>query len=275
MVRSNTVAIPDVDRLPPAAHASAKLSFRVADALGRRITDGDLANGDRLPTERDLAQHFNVSRPTMREALLALEVQGLVTLKRSAGIIVTHKPRHEIWTEDSDAAVLAVFEARRLFEGEIAAQAAAMATEDSGAKLMEALPALESACAGDPERALRRFHAALAGLAGNSATVACVERLWAPPMRAPRVLEILEQTVSLGRGEWAGLHRTIAIGVLKRDVAASRAAMNAFGNLAMEHLLQALERLALEKARHRAAEQRHQMSRWVRFRSGGNNHGFG
>lgn len=58
------------------------LSRQIADQIRQAIIDGSLAADDRLPTEDELAARFNVSRPTIREALKRLAAQNLVRSKR-------------------------------------------------------------------------------------------------------------------------------------------------------------------------------------------------
>ncbi len=60
---------------------SPRLYLLIADKLAQNIAKGELNPGDRLPAERDLAQHYDVSRQTVREALIALEVSGLVEIQ--------------------------------------------------------------------------------------------------------------------------------------------------------------------------------------------------
>ncbi|MFT4251819.1 MAG: GntR family transcriptional regulator, partial [Caulobacter sp.] len=58
--------------------AEGRLYERVARDLAGQIAEGRYAVGQRLPSERDLAQTYSVSRPTVREAIIALELDGLV-----------------------------------------------------------------------------------------------------------------------------------------------------------------------------------------------------
>ncbi len=55
-----------------------KLYQRVVNAIADSIADGRYTIGTRLPGERELAEEFGVSRPTIREAMIALEIRGLV-----------------------------------------------------------------------------------------------------------------------------------------------------------------------------------------------------
>ena len=69
-----------------------KLYQRVADAITTAIAQGQYAVGSRLPAERDLAEEFSVSRPTIREAMIALEIRGLVGARKGSGIYVMATP---------------------------------------------------------------------------------------------------------------------------------------------------------------------------------------
>lgn len=61
---------------------------QIADQLKRLIENNEFPPGSRLPSERDLAQQLQVSRASVREALIALEVIGLVDVKVGNGVIV-------------------------------------------------------------------------------------------------------------------------------------------------------------------------------------------
>ena len=65
-----------------------RLYRQIADQIGELIRSGEFEVGDRLPPERDLAVQLGVSRPSVREALIALEVQGLVEVRMGSGIYV-------------------------------------------------------------------------------------------------------------------------------------------------------------------------------------------
>ena len=63
-----------------------RLYLQVAEQLSSFISDGALKPGERLPSERDLASRFGVSRPTVREAMIALEIAGLVEIRSGSGV---------------------------------------------------------------------------------------------------------------------------------------------------------------------------------------------
>ena len=65
-----------------------RLYRQIADQLRQLIQTGEFAVGSKLPAERDLATKMGVSRPSVREALIALEVEGLVEVRMGSGIYV-------------------------------------------------------------------------------------------------------------------------------------------------------------------------------------------
>jgi GntR family transcriptional repressor for pyruvate dehydrogenase complex len=73
---------------PSAPAPRGKASDEIIDGIMRDIVDGVLRRGDRLPNERELAQHFGVSQPTVREAVRVLDAMGLVDVRHGSGVYV-------------------------------------------------------------------------------------------------------------------------------------------------------------------------------------------
>jgi GntR family transcriptional repressor for pyruvate dehydrogenase complex len=69
-----------------------KASSEIIESLRRGIAGGELQRGERLPPEGDLAAHFSVSQPTVREALRVLEAMGLIEVRHGSGAYVTGDP---------------------------------------------------------------------------------------------------------------------------------------------------------------------------------------
>ena len=80
--------------MPLEAVEARRLYRQIADQLRGLIERGEYAVGAKLPTERDLAEQLKVSRPTVREALIALEVEGLVRIRVGSGIYVSEPAAH-------------------------------------------------------------------------------------------------------------------------------------------------------------------------------------
>src|SRR6185312_10296733 len=99
--------------MPFQAVATQRLYEQVAGQVTELVARGEFKPGDRLPPERDLAKMLAVSRPTEREAMIALEIAGLVEVRGGAGTFVTDKARlvNGTSTNGTDISV------HRLFEG--------------------------------------------------------------------------------------------------------------------------------------------------------------
>lgn len=139
------------------------------------VTAGDLAPGDKLPPERELAERFQVSRATMREALAALSVLGVVRARQGGGIYVSELEAADLLSPLTffltlrGGEVAFLYAARRLVEGEIARLAAPRIGADD-LRALAALIARQRSLRHDPAAcrdAGAVFHRRLAGIAGN------------------------------------------------------------------------------------------------------------
>ena len=107
---------------------SRRLYEQVADQIGALIRAGEFAPGQRLPAERDLAKSLRVSRPVVREAMIALEIGGLIEVRVGAGAFVRDQPLAPAAPINTGHSPSDILSARMLIEGETAALAAARAT---------------------------------------------------------------------------------------------------------------------------------------------------
>jgi DNA-binding FadR family transcriptional regulator len=144
-------------------------SAAIAARLRQAILNSKYADGERLPAERDLAQHFEASRGTVREALRRLEESGLVTRRIGSGTFVIHRPaldRNDIAEMTSP---IELIEVRLAVEPQMARLAVVNATQRDLERMDEALGRVES-CGGDREhfsRADEQFHLMLAECTRN------------------------------------------------------------------------------------------------------------
>ena len=255
-----------------------KLYQQVARAVAEQIRAGVHTLGRRLPSERELAEQFGVSRPTVREAMIALEIQGLVESRQGSGIYVTEAgPRLE-GGADLDIGPFELTEARRTVEGETCALAALSITDDEVAALETLLADMaaelaapsSAACAPHPverrepdqhERADRRFHLLIASATRNSALVSVVERLWDLRYRSPLCLAMLARARYAGDRPRLDEHRAIVEALAARDPRRARQAMREHLTRVIEGLLQATESEAVQKARTEAEQRRHAYAR--------------
>lgn len=161
-----------------------RLYREVADQLRRLIDTGEFAPGSRLPSERELAATLGISRPTVREALIALEVDGRVRIRVGSGIYVL-APTQSSPTPSSPApspphaGPFEILAARALFEGVIAEAAACSAQACHLVTIDEALDAMRSAGTGaNCIAADRAFHLAVAAVLANDAVTRVVAELF-------------------------------------------------------------------------------------------------
>jgi DNA-binding FadR family transcriptional regulator len=116
---------------------------QVADQIVEAIREQRLSPGDRLPAERDLAQRFGVSRPTIREALAALELAGIVQSYKGKGTLII-ATASQVASWGVEVLPPQVFEARLCIEPVLAALAAEKQYAEDIAHLHEVLAELEA-----------------------------------------------------------------------------------------------------------------------------------
>jgi DNA-binding FadR family transcriptional regulator len=125
----------------PVANRSA--AAQVADQVVLAVREQRLRPGDRLPAERELAERFGVSRPTIREALAALELAGIVQTRKGSGTAVVGTSSHvAMW--GVEILPPEVFEARLAIEPELARLAAEKRYPEDVARLHDVLRELEA-----------------------------------------------------------------------------------------------------------------------------------
>jgi GntR family transcriptional repressor for pyruvate dehydrogenase complex len=240
---------------------------QVADTLAQQIRSGAFKPGDRLPSERDLAEQFGVSRPTLREAMIALEIQNLVEARHGSGIYVTHAPKVETPGPELDIGAFELTEARRLFEGEACALAATIITDAELAELDSLIQAMIDENAQDAmgETADRQFHMNIARATRNSAIVTVVENLWDLRYKSPLCSAMLKRAREVGVRPLVDDHRVIYTALKARDPKAARAAMHEHLGRVIENLLHATELDAMNRARSEVDAKRKEIARRTSF----------
>lgn len=215
--------------MPLQAVETKRLYRQIADQLRALIAAGEFALGSRLPPERDLAVQLGVSRPSVREALIALEVEGLVEVRMGSGVYVTAlEPASAARTVAADAlGPFDIMRARQLIETELAALAARASTPALVKRLRAALKAMEDDVAGGvmPLRGDREFHITLAEASGNAALVRVVTELFEE--RNNPLFEQLGRHFENVKSWRCALveHRAVVKAVAAGDAAAARKAM--------------------------------------------------
>lgn len=211
-----------------------RLYRQIAEQIRRLIGKGAVAPGERLPAERDLARRLGVSRPSLREAVIALEVEGLLDVRVGSGIYVAQAGGPARSADLGGASgPFEVIRARWMIEGECAALAAKHGTAAQLRAIRNAHADLrrEARRHHNPLDADRAFHVRIAQATGNSALELVVQTLWdqrvGPLYRA---LEVKLEYPAMA-GETMGEHKAVLDAILARKPAAARAAMRRHMNM--------------------------------------------
>jgi GntR family transcriptional repressor for pyruvate dehydrogenase complex len=218
-----------------------RLYRQIADQIRTLIRSGEFSVGARLPPERDLARQLGVSRPSVREALIALEVEGLVEVRIGSGIYVLNAMRNGDGNPEHQALAgpFELLRARLVVEGECAALAAKSARKAQIAAIDESLELMQKEMEGETPavNADRLFHLRVAEGTGNGALVQVVRMLWED--RTGPLYKQLEHHYDSPQLWDAALaeHRAVVKAIAERDPAAARAAMQ-------RHLNQAYKRFS-------------------------------
>lgn len=158
---------------------------RVAQTIRSQVLSGKLSLGERLPSERDLAERFGVSRVVVREAIRTLELAGILRVQKGAGggtfvVRAYEKPLVASITNLLEGGAITLdhlFELRLMLEPPAAARAASHATPEGLAELEAALARAEQVV--NDSEALRaanlEFHRRLVAITGNSLLSALCE----------------------------------------------------------------------------------------------------
>jgi GntR family hexuronate regulon transcriptional repressor len=233
----------------------------LARKLFSELANGKYAIGDRLPAERELAAEHRVSRPTVREAIIALEVQGLVEVRVGSGAYVRRLPGAED-IPGFNVTAFELTEARLVIEGEAAALAAMHVTDAE----LDELQGLVQRIADENQRnrgteeADHDFHLLIARATRNTAIVNAIEELWRLRSHSPASALLHAKARTAKVKPVVEEHRTILRALRTRNPAKARAAMRGHLSAVMDHLLFATEAQAVAEARKAADSARKRFS---------------
>lgn len=211
------------------AHQAEPRLYRVvASRIQELIHEENIKAGERLPSERDLASKLSVSRTSLREALIALELGGIIEVRGGSGVYVSEQATAQNDVLEVGPGPFEVLAARRMIEAEVAALAAKMATDSAIDAILVAVLEMEKhhEDRSGNEQADRNFHLAIARATGNSAMVGVIEYLWNQRGSLWHKLKEHFQTEEL-RKQTLNDHRAILEAIAAHDVAGARQAMRA------------------------------------------------
>jgi GntR family transcriptional repressor for pyruvate dehydrogenase complex len=227
-----------------------RLYQRLASRILAELAAGRWGLGDRLPAERELAVEYGASRPAVREALIALEVRGLIEVRVGSGAYVASMTAKDTAPGFAISA-FELTEARLIFEGEAAALAASNIDADELIQLdalVEAI-AVENLLPEVTENADRDFHLTIAAATRNAGVYRTIDDFWRLRSTSPECALLHAKARDAKVRPVVEEHRLIVEALRRRDPAAARAAMRAHLTAVMDHLLFTTEELAVEEAR--------------------------
>ncbi|WP_068315467.1 FCD domain-containing protein [Polycladidibacter hongkongensis] len=202
----------------------------VAEMIRSELMVGSFQIGDRLPTERHISEQLGVSRSLVRDAMIMLEVEGIVSVRKGSGTYVMRLPHvgDDSAEPQNDIGPFELLQARQLLESNIAAFAATMVTKADIVRMREALEQerhdMETgsgAYVADEE-----FHRSVALASQNSVLVEAVDHLWEMRKRSKMWAKLHQRIFDSGyQRHWLDDHQAILAALQCRDPMQARRAM--------------------------------------------------
>jgi len=158
-----------------------RLYQQIADQIRAFIRDRNLPAGARLPPERELALQLGVSRPSLREALIALEIDGRIEIRMGSGVYVcASHDAPERATPAVGESPSEMMQARAMLEGSVVTLASARVTPPLLERVRASLESMRQDGLNGRTQIEndRRFHLAIAEMTGNSVLVRLVGELF-------------------------------------------------------------------------------------------------
>ncbi|MCF1432523.1 FCD domain-containing protein [Agrobacterium vitis] len=157
-----------------------RLYQQIADQVRHLIQSGPYPAGARLPPERELAQTLGVSRPSLREALIALEIDGTIEIRMGSGIYVLSASKSAASGRSLGESPTELMQARAVIESAVIVKAAAAMTDAVFAALVRIVESMRQEIAGGrkPIDQDRQFHLTIAEQSGNSVLAEIVANLF-------------------------------------------------------------------------------------------------
>jgi GntR family transcriptional regulator, transcriptional repressor for pyruvate dehydrogenase complex len=239
-----------------------RISDAVAASLERRILEGSLKPGDRLPPERELSLELGVSRPSLREAIQKLASKGMVQSRQGGGTYITDRLESTFFDPWQDMMGAHpnlredLLEFRRMLEGQAAEWAAERATEADLTRLGQTFSTLADTFAGDDLDARSKADIAFHQAVGEASHNVLLGHLSAA------LLRLMHDNIRLNLGELKSIpaagallksqHTAIHDAIRERKPQAARAAAETHIDFVRETLAQSLR----SAARRETAERR-------------------
>ena len=238
-----------------------RLYRQIVEQILQSMESGEFPAGTRLPAERELADKYGVSRPTIREAVIALEAMGRVSVKTGSGVYVLEGKG--VAAVGSSVSPFELLETRVMIEGEAAALAASMITDEQIVELGAALDemAQENETGNhDSDVADRRFHAVIAAATNNRLLTAMIENLWDVQEGLHHIRAAHNSVCKEDPAARLKEHQAIYDALAARDPQAARIAMRSHFGRGINALHQKTEQEAVEAVQRELSKTRERFS---------------
>ena len=234
-----------------------RLYHTVANKLLEMIDSGVFPPGSRLPGERELAKRFGVSRVSIREAEIALQAQGRVEIKVGSGVYVLDQTNLPIYGLPK-VGPFELTEARALYEGESAALAASMITDQELDHLQHLIDVMNEKVKDElsPDEADAEFHLTIARSTKNHAILFVVDSLWKMRREAAQLQQVYATACAKDNTDHKNEHEDILQALRNRDSSAARTAMRGHFSRLIDALLTESEEQAYKEVQRKASESR-------------------
>lgn len=223
---------------------------------------GEYPAGSRLPSERELAERFSVSRPTIREAVIALEAQGVVTVKTGSGVYVREQ-QSGVLSLGQLVSPFELVEARVYIEGEVAAIAASLISDDQLDVLEGLLKDMAEENIQDEASssgADRKFHSVISEASSNQILGLFITQLWEAQENISKIREAHSAVCMKDMERRMAEHEAIFDALKSRDPNAARAAMRSHFARMLTALHETTEEAAVNEAKLEASKIRERFS---------------
>ncbi|WP_373099585.1 MULTISPECIES: transcriptional regulator ExuR [Pasteurellaceae] len=209
-----------------------RLYQQLAQDLKDKIITGFYKVGEKLPAERFISEEMNVSRTVVREAIIMLEVEGFVEVKKGSGIhVISATPKNASEADEnrglefSKCGPFELLQARQLIESIVVEFAATQATKEDIIDIMEIQKnARQEDHFRDSQWDLK-FHTKIAQITRNSALITIVQEMWRQRVLNPYWRKLHEHIDARSIDSWCDEHDEILQALMDKDPHAAKMAM--------------------------------------------------
>lgn len=204
---------------------------KIGLVLRNALSNGQYKVGDRLPPERDIAERLDVSRTVVREAIIMLELENLVEVKKGSGVYIINIPAKNNGRANvvnDDAGPFEMLQARQLLESNIAEFAAMQVTPGDIVKMRAALKLErdELASGAQEYNGDEKFHLCIAAATQNSVLVDMLRHSWQRREKSPMWKKLHSHITRQDyREAWLDDHARILAALQRKDPVAAKSAM--------------------------------------------------